>query len=311
MSRDSAEKLGAILLTVAIAAGLMVRAGLHFPPADLLNPLGLAGLLALTAWYYRRRSVDAFVLPLTALLQITLYTACISVLMYAAGTIGRPFIDDWLVASDRICGVSVAAVKHWTDAHPAVRSVLQWSYNSLLWQTPLLIIVLGFGGERLRLEGFVRQFMLGTLACALVFALWPAQGPFVAYGYEPSPTQSVYLQHLAELRDGTRTVISWRGAEGIITFPSFHTCWAILLAWGFQGHRFLRAPGILLNLLVVASTMTTGWHYFADVLGGALTATTVIALSTVWERRTLTGFQPAIPAATWLARTPATAPGAR
>ena len=297
MRRDSFEKLLAILLTAVAAAVAMSCLGLAFPPEDLVNPLGVAALLTGAAWYYRRSRADTFVLCLTALLHVTLYTACYSVLMYAAGAVGRPLVDDWLVACDRFCGVDVPSIKAWTDGHPDVRLGLQWAYNSLLWQTPLLIIVLGFSGDRLRLEGFVRAFMLSTLVCVVVFALWPAQGPFAAYDYPPNATQARYLEHLAGLRDGTRTMISWRGAEGLITFPSFHTCWAILLAWGLWRHRWLSAPVVILNATVILSTLTTGWHYFTDVLGGMVTAGAAVAVSIAWARSAESKVLDACPAA--------------
>ena len=282
MSRDSIEKLGLILATAAAAAAVISVYGLSFPPDDLVNPLGIAALLSGAAWYYRRRGADTFVLCLTALYQVTLYTACFSVLMYSLAAIDRPFVDDALVTTDSWCRVSVPAIKAWTDAHPAVRSWLQWAYNSLLWQTPLLMVVLGFSGNRLRLEGFVRQFMLSTLACAAIFALWPAEGPFAAYGYEASATQARYLDHLHGLRDGSRLLVTWRGAEGLITFPSFHTCWAILIAWGLRGYRWISLPIALLNAAVILSTLTTGWHFFTDVVGGGITSAAAIAVSAMW-----------------------------
>lgn len=281
-SRDALEKLGCISATAAAAALLAVGLGLSLPPRDLLNPLGIAALLGCAMWFYRRRNAETFVLCLEALLHVTLYTACFSVLMYAVGAIGRPFVDDRLVELDAVLGLHVPSVKAWADAHPQVNGVLRLAYNSLLWQTPLVIAVLGLGGDRSRLEGFVRQFMASTLLCAMVFALWPAEGPFVAYGFAPNASQAAYLDHLHGLRDGTRTVITWRGAEGLITFPSFHTCWAMLLAWALRGRGWLTVAALLLNVAVILSTMTTGWHYGCDVLGGGLTAVLAITASQVW-----------------------------
>jgi hypothetical protein len=295
MSRDSLEKLGLIGATVVATAMLAVGLGLTFPPGDLWNPLGIAGLLAAGAWYYRRQGTDAFVLCLTALLHVTLYTACYSTLMYAVGAIGRPFVDDALVACDAALGCDVASIQVWAERHSTINAGLQLAYNSLLWQTPLVIVVLGFGGDRLKLEGFVRQFMLSTLACAAVFAAWPGEGPFAAYGYAPSASQSAYLDHLHALRDGTRTLITWRGAEGLITFPSFHTCWAILLAWALRGRGWLTVAAVLLNAAVIVSTLTTGWHYGTDVIGGGVTAVLAIAASEAWAARTVSSPM----AATW------------
>lgn len=284
MSRDSREKLGLIALTAVIAAGVIADRGLSFPPRDAVNPFGIACLLGAAAAFYARRGAENFVLCLESLLHVTLYTASYSVLMYALAAFGRPCVDPQLAACDAALGVHLPSIVAWTGAHPSIQQVLQLAYNSLLWQTPLVIVLLGFAGRREDLQGFVRQFILSTLACALVFAIAPADGPFAAYGYEPSATQARYLEHLHQLRDGTRTTVTWRGAEGLITFPSFHTCWAILLTWSVRRWWWALAPFAIVNALVIASTLTTGWHYFADVLGGTVVAAGSILLSNVWVR---------------------------
>ena len=97
-------------------------------------------------------------------------------------------------------------------------------------QTLVVILLLGFQSDRKPLELFVMRFMIALLITAAVFSIAPARGPFAAYGYEPNPTQQSYLEHLEGLRSGERTVVSLRDAEGLVTFPSFHTAWAILLA---------------------------------------------------------------------------------
>lgn len=50
------------------------------------------------------------------------------------------------------------------------------------------------------------------------------------------------------------------------------------MAWAFRRHRSLFVLFGGLNLLVAASTMTTGWHYFADVLAGVAVGVLSIAV---------------------------------
>ena len=119
-----------------------------------------------------------------------------------------------------------------------------------------------------------------TAAC---FWFWPAAGPFATYGYEPNAVQGRYLEHFHALRDGARTLVTWRHAEGLITFPSFHTTWALLLATAFVHRRRIFIASAILNGAVIISTMTTGWHYFADVLGGV--AVYVIVMLAAWAAR--------------------------
>jgi membrane-associated phospholipid phosphatase len=59
---------------------------------------------------------------------------------------------------------------------------------------------------------------------------------------------------------------------GIVCFPSFHVVWAIFFAASLWGFRRLRIPVAVVSAIVILSTMTTGWHYFVDVVGGVLLA---------------------------------------
>jgi len=63
-----------------------------------------------------------------------------------------------------------------------------------------------------------------------------------------------------------------------VTFPSFHTTLALVIAYCGARLRYVGAPVVVLNLLIVASTMAEGGHYFADVAGGALIAFAAIGL---------------------------------
>jgi membrane-associated phospholipid phosphatase len=59
---------------------------------------------------------------------------------------------------------------------------------------------------------------------------------------------------------------------GIVAFPSFHVLLAILTAVALSAIRWLRAPAWAMAVLVGLSTLTTGWHYLVDVIGGIVLA---------------------------------------
>jgi membrane-associated phospholipid phosphatase len=74
-------------------------------------------------------------------------------------------------------------------------------------------------------------------------------------------------------------------ATGVITFPSFHAFFALVNIWAFRGHRRLFVPMAILNVAMVASTLSTGWHYVTDVLGSFLMAAAAIGLVKVYENK--------------------------
>ena len=55
---------------------------------------------------------------------------------------------------------------------------------------------------------------------------------------------------------------------GIVAFPSFHVFFALNLTWAARSIKPLMTLLLVLNTLNIMATMTTGWHFFADVVAG-------------------------------------------
>jgi membrane-associated phospholipid phosphatase len=217
--------------------------------------------------------VECFMLCLRALAILVGTTAVFGPLTYAVATLRWPWSDNQLAAFDAAFGLSAGALVRWTAQHPAFDLLMRLVYSSVFPQIILVIVVLGFSADR-RLDIFLIRFMLGGLLTSAIFAFLPAQGTCVYFG---TPTPDHYVPVLSELDRLRRGVayVSWRDAQGIVTFPSFHTIWAVLLIAAFRGRR-LFWPVAILNSLVLLSCVTTGMHYFVDVLGGLIV--TLIAI---------------------------------
>lgn len=281
MSRDSALKWAFIAGMMLLATVLVTRLNLIFPPKDFARPALVATLLAAFGFYYHKNGTTSFVICLHGLAHVVVYTAIYTVVMYALATTGAPTVDAKLMAGDAAIGIHVPDIVAWTRSHPSLHDGLFTIYNSLSIQTAFVVVLLGFTADRLNLEDYVLQFMISTVIAVAVFAIAPANGPCVEYDYEGTAAQMGYVHHLNELRSGERTTVTWRDAEGLITFPSFHTTWAILLAWSCRRRRYLNVIMWLLNGIVVLSTVALGWHYGVDVPGGILLAVIAISASRI------------------------------
>jgi membrane-associated phospholipid phosphatase len=258
---------------VALTFGLLLGMGLAVPFGDIWPPLLFCGGLALGACYYWWRGVECFMLCLKALAILVGTTAVFGPLTYAVATLRWPWVDSQLARFDAAFGLSAGALVTWTAQHPWFDLLMRLVYSSVFPQIIAVIVVLGFAADR-RLDVFLIRFMLGGLLTSAIFAFLPAQGTCV-YFHQTTPGHYVdVLSELYRLRRGVLWV-SWRDAQGIVTFPSFHTIWAVLLIAAFRG-RWLFWPILILNSLVLLSCVTTGMHYFADVLGGLIVTAIVI-----------------------------------
>jgi len=181
-------------------------------------------------------------------------------------TFGGDLWDEELVAFDAMLGIDVRAIVDWAAAHPNLSRVLEASYDSVFLQFGVVVTVLALG-RNLRAAWEMAAIVLwGAFLGLFVFLMVPADGPFAYFDLGASPAQAGYLQYFHLLRDQAVTEIT--EGHGIITFPSFHVFFAVVATYAARRSRWLLAIFVVLNVLNIVATMTTGWHYFADVLGG-------------------------------------------
>jgi membrane-associated phospholipid phosphatase len=130
-----------------------------------------------------------------------------------------------------------------------------------------------------------REFLLANFAAFAIglplFALLPAVGPWYCYHLAANPAQAACWAQLLALRVPGPYIFQEQAA-GVVCFPSFHVVWAILCASALWGFRPIRIPVALLSLMIIVSTLTTGWHYFSDVLGGIVIAALSMAIARVY-----------------------------
>jgi membrane-associated phospholipid phosphatase len=275
-----------LIAGTGIAAFSLLRLhGMHFDAASAVAAIATIVLLTPFSIVFQHRGIATFASLLTGFQCMVAFNVCLSVLTYACTPLAAPLADAWLIRVDEALGIHLPAIVAWAQQHPALYTVLNLAYPSVMFSTLLAMVVLGLNDDRWKLQSFVLHFMISGLLTTLFFCLFPAEGPFAVYDYPARPDQQRFLTHFHALRNGQFPVVSLTNVEGLITFPSFHTSWAILLAWGFRHYRWLRVPMLFLNLTVVASTLTTGWHYGSDVLGGLLVAALSIATTEQLRKR--------------------------
>ncbi|MDP3320241.1 MAG: phosphatase PAP2 family protein, partial [Bosea sp. (in: a-proteobacteria)] len=187
--------------------------------------------------------------------------------------------DDWFQAMDVALGFDWRFWLSVLDAHPAAHQVLVLAYHSMLPQTALLPIVLAAIGAFRHLDRFLLSYVLAAIVTVAVATLLPALSPVVHLGVTPADHPNIVLavplefaQHAQALRDGSMKLVDLNGAQGLVTFPSFHTVSAVLLMFGFWAAPYWRWFGVGLNGLMLVAIPIEGSHYLVDVIAGAALA---------------------------------------
>ncbi|HTU26742.1 MAG TPA: phosphatase PAP2 family protein, partial [Pirellulales bacterium] len=214
-----------LAITAMFMVALVSMCGVPFDYSSLARPALIPlGCLFLAPFAGR---MSEGLLALGAMLAFaTIYP----IAMYADATFGVPYADPVLTKLD--CGIG-PAVYHLVKWWPPVDAVLTTIYNTVFVQTLAVVLFLAATKRPNRLRAFVVRLMLGCLITLVLFCFFPAEGT-VTGGLPVPAGYDEILSELARLRSSPTYLV--RGVPaGLITFPSFHTIWAVMLTAAFYG----------------------------------------------------------------------------
>jgi membrane-associated phospholipid phosphatase len=292
VTRALAGLCWAMVLAMAVAVGISFAAlGLRVDPSSNW-PLVLVALCyaVATFFYLHIRSDRQIGNMLVVVAQLFLMLLLGLLLTYAASAVALPYRDAEFSAIDHWLGFHRASYVAAIDSVRGLGAILDAAYLSIQPQTALVPLALLLARQMPRLQGFVLALGVSLLVTNLVAVFLPAVDAAIYIDLAPrgvaalGPGVYSHVHTLEALRSGAMSVVRLDDLEGLITFPSFHTTNAILFAWALWTVRYLRIPVLALNVLMVASTPTSGSHYFIDIVGGTVVAILAIAAAN-WCRR--------------------------
>ncbi|GJD81783.1 phosphatase PAP2 family protein [Methylobacterium gregans] len=270
----------ATLALIVVDAVWLAVAGIKLDPAA---PLALAALvavlLAAAACLGPLKSEPSLRAMALASASLIAFTVPVAILHYCAATLGLPLIDDALARAERALGFDWPAYRALLEAHPDLNWWLSLAYHTSGPQIAAVVIVLAATRRLGRLWAFVRLFCATLLCVVAVSAVLPAVGAYAHYAPAAIPSSAIetvgavwHLDALERLRAGTFDTLVLGEVRGLVTFPSFHVCLAILTAWALAPVRFVGTLALVLNAAVVVATLGSGGHYLPDLMAGAAVA---------------------------------------
>jgi hypothetical protein len=275
------------LMAAALALCLALT-GFSLKSESLLLPFGGPALFAGVAYGYafarRRDSLVPFTLGSTA--QLALISALTAPLTYIAAAAGLPMQDANLAYLDRVLGLDWQAYYNFIYDRPALITYEILGYAMIIWPMFGIPIVLGATRHYRRLQQFTLACALALIATTVISALVPAIGTYYEYGIVPDLAKfkpSGYIGQLRDLplvRDGTLRQLDIHQLAGIVTFPSFHACAAVLFIWALWSVWWMRPVALIANGGMLLATPMAGGHYFVDVFAGMAVAVLAIAAAT-------------------------------
>lgn len=177
--------------------------------------------------------------------------------------------DSWI-------GLDVLRISEWASTHQ-IGILISQSYPLLFPFMQIAILLPILAGQLKCAQRFLLANLIAFAIGLPLFSLFPAIGPWCGSQIEPNLQQRAAEAMVVLIREPG--IYLYRYPLGVICFPSFHVIWAMLCGQAFWGFRLLRIPATLFAVIIVLSTLTTGNHYFVDVIAGILVAVAAIMIA--------------------------------
>lgn len=189
----------------------------------------------------------------------------------------RTDVDAELARWDRAAGIDGPAIIAWAADHPFFSSLLAITYLSsfhlLFGLTVLLAFMRRF--DQLWVLAFV---FAATIVVSTSFSVvWPAKGAFAFFDYPASLLERLpqeagiyHLEKFDYFRSDVSPVLSFASLQGVVTFPSFHCCLALMTIFTTWGLRSLFAISLGWNALVARTSLAPAPKLFPKSSGSTL-----------------------------------------
>lgn len=278
------------------AGFLLWKFQIDVEPESLTLFSGLMGfLLAVDIVYGRWRSAPVLS-NLAAAVAVFFWSAAAAATISLVGLRYKfPLIDDGLAKADRLIGIDLQSIIPWFADHPRLTELLAVAYCSSFVQVAALFVLLAVTKRFDKLWQLVFVFALTIVASTTFSVFWPAKGAFVYFDHPVAILNALPehagIYHLAKFeyfRNAAAPELSLSNLQGVVTFPSFHTCLALMTIFATIGMRWLFGITLIWNVLVLVSTIPIGGHYVIDLICGALLWLAAMKVEAMLRRSSMT-----------------------
>jgi hypothetical protein len=182
-----------------------------------------------------------------------------------------PTIDKHLLAIERFFHIDANYILHWTSAHPLFKELLAHVYDGLVLQMSFIPVILIICGRLVVVREYYFLLLLTTILGFGFYYFFPTTAP--------ASVIDSRLFNVSQLATGLKfhqihnhvspTTID----GGLIALPSFHVIWALLCVYMLKEWPLACFLLVLNNVLLIASCVLLGWHFFVDIIGGFIVVT--------------------------------------
>ena len=280
-----------LLLSTAFLALILAVApvlGFSWPkPEGWLAPAfygGLFGAVGLIYTFLRPdRRIARFMFNLVV---IVIYMSGGIMMSYLLVGLNLPLVDAELAAIDRAMGFDWPALIETVSRQTWIGDLSTFFYRASMPFMLVMLFYLGASNRIDRVEEFVMLLIVAGILNGVIAGLLPAAGAYVQYspslelvGQVTPTTDAAYMKEFFDLRAGEIRQLTVGNSKGLMTFPSFHTVFSLIMVYALRGTGWIFAFAVVFNLGIIASTPIDGGHYLIDVIAAFGLALIAIAIT--------------------------------
>ena len=255
----------------AVSSVGLVQARIGVGTRGLVVETAAIALLGAIALVYGRTGRSASLASgAEACAQLIAIGVLLEVISYLVTRAGGPLRDGLLLRADALLGFDWDGWTARIQSMPRVAEILASAYGSILPQLAASTLYLGLRRRAGMLLGMLNVSGVITVA---ISAFVPA------IGHLPD---APHVPDFLALRGHTLAQLDLAHLQGLISFPSYHAAIAVIMALALWHDRLLRWPVMLLNMVMLVSTISDGGHYLVDVLAGVAIAVASAVLARRW-----------------------------
>ncbi|HEX4535094.1 MAG TPA: phosphatase PAP2 family protein [Rhizomicrobium sp.] len=282
--------LAALIVALDVAWLWLGHFNIDAAPYSVLL-LAVPPLAGASLYYGNVRREEAISVMFSGAAFLSVFSAACNLLSYLALTVAGPRIDMQLAAIDHALGFDWPALMMFASEHGLLTKMLLGIYQSVMPQTVLLLLLLGWKKQSSEIYGFCLAIAFGAAITVGFWTMFPSFGAFSVFNLPPQVAARLglalsgdYGHALVEMLKNGPGIISPADMRGIVGFPSYHTVQAIALTWYARKLRYVGVAAFALNGLVLFAALIHGGHHLVDIAGGAAVAAVAIICA---DRRVL------------------------
>lgn len=246
------------------------------PPAMLLLVVPVAFILWVLSGSLYALSPRLGLLVFT-MAEMCLYLVISAVAIAALLTTPFPIIDHQLLKVDEYLGFSTQGLMAWVHQYPWLLKILEHVYAYLYLELAFTPLLLALFNDRLAVDRYILATFVAALIAIVIYYFWPTVAPA---GVISSPffnqDQLGLVQRFVEVHNSQPVTVF---VKGLIAFPSIHVASSLIILVAWRKYPWIFFPLIVINSLVVFSTVALGYHYLVDALAGFMLAFLALIIS--------------------------------